>query len=268
MSEFLSGGQGADHEDLHALRERCGELETALRSNVDAARMAELQRELAACRQRVLEVEQQQAREQDGRSEPEAREGLPEDVQSAANAVQAAAPVIEAAARAIELGDDGRQAFERAEVEQPRQEQDAEHTQSSGGSRERERLNPDIARFSELVEAHRTGAFSLIYDRSLDFGTGYRGERVAEHLPEHEPGLVDLAARHDARLLERDEAFTGDVAQHVEHDQGAAYVIEADGDRVMVPQVDGAELDIGDTVQVSRDQQGQYDIEAGHDYGR
>ncbi|WAW97674.1 hypothetical protein LGM68_22965 (plasmid) [Xanthomonas citri pv. malvacearum] len=175
MSEFLSGGQGADHEDLHALRERCGELETALRSNVDAARMAELQRELAACRQRVLEVEQQQAREQDGRPEPEAREGLPEDVQSAANAVQAAAPVIEAAAPAIELGDDGRQAFERAEVEQPRQEQDAEHTQSSGGSRERERLNPDIARFSELVEAHRTGAFSLIYDRSLDFGTGYRG---------------------------------------------------------------------------------------------
>ncbi|MGW8342370.1 hypothetical protein ACWGZ8_23210 (plasmid) [Xanthomonas axonopodis pv. khayae] len=60
---------------------------------------------------------------------------------------------------------------------------------------------------------------------------------MAEDLPEHEPGLVDLAAQHDARLLERDEAFTGDVAQHVEHDQGGAYVIEADGDRVMVPQV-------------------------------
>ncbi|MGW8346771.1 hypothetical protein ACWGY7_23630 [Xanthomonas axonopodis pv. khayae] len=27
------------------------------------------------------------------------------------------------------------------------------------------------------------------------------------------------------------------MAQHVEHDQGGAYVIEADGDRVMVPQV-------------------------------
>lgn len=175
MSEFLSGGQGADHEDLHALRERCGDLETALRSNVDAARMAELQRELAACRQRVLEAEQQQAREQDAQPEPAVRDRLPEDVQGAANAVQAAVPFIEAAAPTIELGDDGRHAVERAEVEQPRREQEAEHAQSSGGSRERERLNPDIARFSELVEAHRTGALGLIYDRSLDFGTGYRG---------------------------------------------------------------------------------------------
>ncbi|MGW8342373.1 hypothetical protein [Xanthomonas axonopodis] len=37
---------------------------------------------------------------------------------------------------------------------------------------------------------------------------------------------------------------------------------------VAVDKVNGAELDIGDTVQISRDQQGQYDIEAGHDYGR
>ncbi|CAD1798242.1 hypothetical protein CPBF426_14960 [Xanthomonas arboricola pv. juglandis] len=264
MSEFLAGWQEADHEDLHALRERCGALETALRGNVDAARMAQLQRELSACRQRVFEVEQQDARVQDGQSEPLARGGMPEDVQSAANAVQAVVPVIEADAPAIELSDDGRRAVEPAQFEQPRREQDAVHVQSSGGSRERERLNPDIARFSELVEAHRSGALGLIYDRSLDFGTGYTGERPLQH----EPELVDLAAQHDARLLERDEAFTGDVVQHVEHDQGAAYVIEADGDRVMVPQAEGVELDIGDTVQVNRDRQGQYDVEAGHDYGR
>jgi len=35
----------------------------------------------------------------------------------------------------------------------------------------------------------------------------------------------------------------------------------------MVPQIEGAELDVGDDVQVSRDQQGNYEAEAGYDYG-
>ena len=49
---------------------------------------------------------------------------------------------------------------------------------------------------------------------------------------------------------------------------GLHYVIEADGDRVMVPEVEGADMDVGDDVEISRDQQGNYEVEAGHDYGR
>ena len=40
------------------------------------------------------------------------------------------------------------------------------------------------------------------------------------------------------------------------------------GDRVMVPQVEGADMEVGDDVEVTRDQQGNYEAEAGHDYGR
>ncbi|MEQ7926797.1 hypothetical protein ABQW55_012010 [Xanthomonas citri pv. malvacearum] len=51
-------------------------------------------------------------------------------------------------------------------------------------------------------------------------------------------------------------------------DEGRAFVIEADGDRVMVPQIEGAEMDVGDDVEVSRDHQGNYEAETGYGYGR
>ncbi|MCC4631624.1 hypothetical protein H8Z72_24175 (plasmid) [Xanthomonas citri pv. citri] len=57
--------------------------------------------------------------------------------------------------------------------------------------------------------------------------------------------------------------------QQIERDdEGRAFVIEADGDRVMVPQIEGAEMDVGDDVEVSRDHQGNYEAETGYGYGR
>ena len=59
------------------------------------------------------------------------------------------------------------------------------------------------------------------------------------------------------------------MVQQIERDdEGRAFVIEADGDRVMVPQIEGAEMDVGDDVEVSRDHQGNYEAETGYDYGR
>jgi len=59
------------------------------------------------------------------------------------------------------------------------------------------------------------------------------------------------------------------VVQQIERDdEGRAFVIEADGDRVMVPQIEGAEMDVGDDVEVSRDHQGNYEAETGYGYGR
>ncbi|OOW79941.1 hypothetical protein Xclt_17385 [Xanthomonas axonopodis pv. clitoriae] len=64
-------------------------------------------------------------------------------------------------------------------------------------------------------------------------------------------------------------AFAGEVVQQIERDdEGRAFVIEADGDRVMVPQIEGAEMDVGDDVEVSRDHQGNYEAETGYGYGR
>ncbi len=81
--------------------------------------------------------------------------------------------------------------------------------------------------------------------------------------------MVELAEQHEARLLARDEAFSGEVVAQIEREnENPAYVIEADGDRVMVPEVEGADMEVGDDMEVTRDQQGNYEAEAGHDYGR
>ena len=86
---------------------------------------------------------------------------------------------------------------------------------------------------------------------------------------DHSPALVELAEQHEARLLARDEAFSGEVVAQIEREnESPAYVIEADGDRVMVPEVEGADMDVGDDVEISRDRHGHYEAEAGHDYGR
>ena len=80
---------------------------------------------------------------------------------------------------------------------------------------------------------------------------------------------MELAEQHEARLLARDESFSGEVVAQIEREnESPAYVIEADGDRVMVPQVEGVDMEVGDDVEVTRDQQGNYEAEAGHDYGR
>lgn len=69
--------------------------------------------------------------------------------------------------------------------------------------------------------------------------------------------------------MERDESFSGEVVAEIEReDDSRAYVIEADGERVMVPEIEGAEMEVGEDVTVSRDPQGVYEAEAGYDYGR
>jgi hypothetical protein len=44
--------------DLNLIREQCGTLELALQTETDPARLSDLRRELAECRQRAFEVEQ------------------------------------------------------------------------------------------------------------------------------------------------------------------------------------------------------------------
>ena len=157
----------------------------------------------------------------------------------------------------------GLYAAERIESAELRQELAAEGqgAESSGGGMERERVDPEISRLAELAEAHRTGVQM--------FGGIYGGGPAVPQAGEHSPALVELAEQHEARLLARDEAFSGEVVAQIEREnESPAYVIEADGDRVMVPQVEGVDMEVGDDVEVTRDQQGNYEAEAGHDYGR
>lgn len=79
----------------------------------------------------------------------------------------------------------------------------------------------------------------------------------------------ELAVEYGARILARDESFSGEVAQQIERDdEGRALIIEAGGDRAMEPQIEGAEMDVGDDVELSRDHQGNYEAETGYGYGR
>ena len=117
------------------------------------------------------------------------------------------------------------------------------------------------SRLAELAEAHRTGVQM--------FGGIYGGGPDVPQAGEHSPAMVELAEQHEARLLARDEAFSGEVVAQIERqNESPAYVIEADGDRVMVPQVEGAEMEVGDEVEFTRDQQGNYEAEADQGYGR
>ena len=115
-------------------------------------------------------------------------------------------------------------------------------TEGQGISRERERLHSAVEHAQE--------------------------QQHAEELS-HAGVSQELAAEYEARILARDESFSGEVVQQIERDdEGRAFVIEADGDRVMVPQIEGAEMDLGDDVEVSRDHQGDYEAETGYGYGR
>ncbi len=261
MSEYTSERPIDSATDLNLIREQCGTLELALQNETDPARLSELRRELAECRQRAFEVEQRDQPTAEREAGGPAGEPLPPAAVRSDSEKAAPFVTIEAADPRPDYA--GLYAAERIENAEIRQELAAEGqgATSSGGGMERERTDPEISRLAELAEAHRTGVQM--------FGGIYGGGPAVPQAGDHSPALVELAEQHEARLLARDEAFSGEVVAQIERaNESPAYVIEADGDRVMVPEVEGAEMDVGDDVEISRDQQGNYEAEAGHDYGR
>ncbi|MFA5681443.1 MAG: hypothetical protein WC999_08935 [Hydrogenophaga sp.] len=261
MSEYTNERPLDFATDLNLIREQCGTLELALQNETDPARLSDLRRELAECRQRAFEVEQCNQPAAEREAGGPAGEPLPPAAVRGDSEKAAPFVTIEAADPRPDYA--GLYAAERIENAELRQELAAEGqgaTSSSGGM-ERERTDPEISRLAELAEAHRTGVQM--------FGGIYGGGPAVPQAGDHSPALVELAEQHEARLLARDEAFSGEVVAQIEREnESPAYVIEADGDRVMVPEVEGADMDVGDDVEISRDQQGNYEAEAGHDYGR
>ena len=257
--EFIA--KRAQEADLYDIREQCGTLELALQNETDPARLSDLRRELAECRQRAFEVEQRDQPAAEREAGGPAGDPLPQAAVRGDSEKAAPFVTIEAADPRPDYA--GLYAAERIESAELRQELAAEGqgAQSSGGGMERERVDPEISRLAELAEAHRTGVQM--------FGGIYGGGPAVPQAGEHSPALVELAEQHEARLLARDEAFSGEVVAQIEREnESPAYVIEADGDRVMVPQVEGADMEVGDDVEFTRDQQGNYEAEADHGYGR
>ena len=261
MSEYTNERPSDDTTDLNLIREQCGTLELALQTETDPARLSDLHRELAECRQRAFEVEQRDQPEAEREAGGPSGDTLPPAAVRGDSERPAPFVTIEAADPRPDYA--GLYAAERIESAELRQELAAEGqgAESSGGGMERERVDPEISRLAELAEAHRTGVQM--------FGGIYGGGPAVPQAGEHSPALVELAEQHEARLLARDEAFSGEVVAQIEREnESPAYVIEADGDRVMVPQVEGVDMKVGGDVEVTRDQQGNYEAEAGHDYGR
>ena len=261
MSEYTNERPSDDTTDLNLIREQCGTLELALQTETDPARLSDLHRELAECRQRAFEVEQRDQPEAEREAGGPSGDTLPPAAVRGDSERPAPFVTIEAADPRPDYA--GLYAAERIENAELRQELAAEGqgAASSSGGMERERIDPEISRLAELAEAHRTGVQM--------FGGIYGGGPAVPQAGEHSPALVELAEQHEARLLARDEAFSGEVVAQIEREnESPAYVIEADGDRVMVPQVEGVDMEVGDDVEVTRDQQGNYEAEAGHDYGR
>lgn len=261
MSEYTNERAIDSATDLNLIREQCGTLELALQTETDPARLSDLRRELAECRQRAFEAEQRDQPEAEREAGGPAGDPLPPAAVRGDSEKAAPFVTIEAADPRPDYA--GLYAAERIENAELRQELAAEGqgAPSSSGGMERERMDPEISRLAELAEAHRTGVQM--------FGGIYGGGPDVPQVGEHSPALVELAEQHEARLLARDEAFSGEVVAQIEREnESPAYVIEADGDRVMVPQVEGADMEVGDDVEVTRDQQGNYEAEAGHEYGR
>ena len=121
-----------------------------------------------------------------------------------------------------------------------------------GGSIEAADPRPDYA---GLYAAERAENAELRAELAGTEGQGISRERerlhsAVEHAQEqqhaeelsHAGVSPELAAEYEARILARDESFSGEVVQQIERDdEGRAFVIEADGDRVMVPQIEGAD---------------------------
>ena len=261
MSEYTNTRAFDSATDLNLIREQCGTLELALQNETDPARLSDLRRELAECRQLAFEVGQREQPEAEREVGGPAGDPLPPAAVRGDSEKAAPFVTIEAADPRPDYA--GLYASERIENAELRQELAAEGqgAESSGGGMERERVDPEISRLAELAEAHRTGVQM--------FGGIYGGGPDVPQAGEHSPAMVELAEQHEARLLARDEAFSGEVVAQIEREnESPAYVIEADGDRVMVPEVEGADMDVGDDVEISRDQQGDYEAEVGNDYGR
>lgn len=261
MSEYTNARQLDASTDLNLIRNQCGTLELALQTETDPARLSDLRRELAECRQLAFEVEQRDQPEAAREAGGPAGEPLPA-VAVRGDSEQHAAPFVTIEAADPRPDYAGLYAAERNETAELRQElaEEGQGAPSSGGM-ERERVDPEISRLAELAEAHRTGVQM--------FGGIYGGGPDVPQAGEHSPALVELAEQHEARLLARDETFSGEVVAQIEREnESPAYVVEADGDRVMVPEIEGADMDVGDDVEITRDQQGDYEAEAGHDYGR
>ena len=261
MSEYINERPLDSATDLNLIREQCGTLELALQNETDPARLSDLRRELAECRQLAFEAEQRDRPEAEREAGGPAGDPLPPAAVHGDSEKAAPFVTIEAADPRPDYA--GLYAAERIENAELRQELAAEGqgAASSSGGMERERTDPEISRLAELAEAHRTGVQM--------FGGIYGGGPAVPQAGDHSPALVELAEQHEARLLARDEAFSGEVVAQIEREnESPAYVIETDGDRVMVPEVEGADMDVGDDVEISRDQQGHYEAEAGHDYGR
>ena len=261
MSEYTNERAIDSATDLNLIREQCGTLELALQTETDPARLSDLRRELAECRQRAFEVEQRDQPAAEREAGGPAGDSLPPAAFRGDSEKAAPFVTIEAADPRPDYA--GLYAAERIESAELRQELAAEGQGGplSSGGMERERIDPEISRLAELAEAHRTGAQM--------FGGIYGGGPAVPQAGDHSPALVELAEQHEARLLARDEAFSGEVVAQIERqNESPAYVIEADGDRVMVPQVEGADMEVGDDVEFTRDQQGNYEAEADHGYGR
>lgn len=261
MSEYANERAIDSATDLNLIREQCGTLELALQNETDPARLSDLRRELAECRQRAFEVEQRDQPEAEREAGGPAGDPLPPAAVRGDSEKAAPFVTIEAADPRPDYA--GLYAAERIESAELRQELAAEGQGGplSSGGMERERIDPEISRLAELAEAHRTGAQM--------FGGIYGGGPAVPQAGDHSPALVELAEQHEARLLARDEAFSGEVVAQIERqNESPAYVIEADGDRVMVPQVEGADMEVGDDVEFTRDQRGNYEAEADHGYGR
>lgn len=261
-------------DELDAIRDQCGALELALEREADPAAAAELRRELAACRQTAFQLEQRD-RKPEADAEATGPAGDVLQVQRTETHTEAGAEVgrIEGGAPRPDYA--GLYNAERIEAGELRRElaerdgQQPDNAAQAGGDRERERLHPDIARLAELVEAHNTG-----YQPFGNYGdpasvAALEARLMPEGAQALDAGLAELAEQHEARLMENDESFSGEVVAEVERENdGRAYVLENDGERVMVPEIEGAEMEVGDDVTVSRDPQGAYEAEAGYDYGR
>ena len=255
--EFIA--KRAQEADLYDIREQCGTLELALQNETDPARLSDLRRELAECRQRAFEVEQRDQPAAEREAGGPAGDPLPPVAVRGDSEKAAPFVTIEAADPRQDYA--GLYAAERIENAELRQELAAEGQGAASGGMERERTDPEISRLAELAEAHRTGVQM--------FGGIYGGGPAVPQAGDHSPALVELAEQHEARLLARDEAFSGEVVAQIEREnESPAYVIEADGDRVMVPEVEGADMDVGDDVEITRDQQGNYEADADYGYGR
>lgn len=220
-------------DELPMLRDQCSALGSQLERETDPARRIELTRELAECRQRVFRAEQAD-RQHDSERESDGSAGAMQPAQ-----------VTRMEAGSIEATDSrpdyaGLYAAEKnsnADLRAKLQE-----VEGQGISRERELLHSEVKHAQELQQADELSSAGV---------------------------SAEIAAQYEARFLARDESFSGEVVQQVEHgDELQAFVIESQGDRVIVPQIDGADMEVGDDVEVSRDPEGNYEAESGYGYGR